>query len=245
MKIASIRTEKLVPGKKTLIEVLDESVQSFPEKSVLAITSKIVSICEGSVVPVEGTDKDKLIISQADQYLPRSSNRYEIMLTITRGLLAPAGGIDESNGKGLYILWPKDPHTTANEVRAYLKKRFKVKYAGVIITDSKTTPLRWGTTGVALSHSGFLALKNYIGTPDIFNRNLKMTKSNILDALAVSSVLVMGEGNEQTPLAIIEDLPFVEFQDRNPTQKEIEDEKISIEDDLYAPLLTAVNWKKK
>ena len=51
-------------------------------------------------------------------------------------------------------------------VSDYLKK------VGVIITDSKTTPLRWGTSGVAISYSGFSPLKNYIGSPDIFGKEM-------------------------------------------------------------------------
>ena len=54
----------------------------------------------------------------------------------------------------------------------------------------------------------------------------------------------MGEGSEQTPLAVISDIPFVHFQDRNPTEEELAELKISIEDDVYAPLLKAANWKK-
>ena len=50
---------------------------------------------------------------------------------------------------------------------------------------------------------------------------MQMTKSNVVDALAESAVAVMGEGSEQTPLAIIRDVPFVQFQDRNPTNKEL------------------------
>ena len=54
----------------------------------------------------------------------------------------------------------------------------------------------------------------------------------------------MGEGNEQTPLATIEDVPFVKFQSRNPTKNELNELNILFEDDLYAPLLKSINWKK-
>jgi F420-0:gamma-glutamyl ligase len=54
----------------------------------------------------------------------------------------------------------------------------------------------------------------------------------------------MGEGNEQTPLAVIEDVPFVKFQARNPLKKELESFHIDMEDDLYAPLLKGVKWRK-
>jgi len=165
-------------------------------------------------------------------------------VTIKRNLLAVAAGIDESNGAGFYILWPKDPQKTANEVRRYLQKRFSVKKVGVVITDSKTTPLRCGTTGVSIVYSGFRALNNYIGRRDIFGRKFEMQKANIVDALATSAVLVMGEGSEQTPLAVVEDVPFIKFQEKDPSKKELRDLHIDIEDDLYGPLLKGVKWRK-
>lgn len=244
MKVTSIKTEKIIPGKTDIFSILDKHVKSFSEKSILAVTSKIVSICEGRVISTDEIDRDTVIQQEAEYYLPREMSKYNSTLTIKRNLLVPAAGVDESNGDGYFILWPKDPQKTANEIRSYLKNRFVLQHVGVIITDSKTTPLRWGTTGVSLSQSGFAALKNYIGEPDIFGKNLKMTKANITDALAIAAVLTMGEGNEQTPLAVLEDLPFVEFQNRNPSKKELQDFAISMEDDLYSTLLTSVQWKK-
>jgi F420-0:gamma-glutamyl ligase len=129
-------------------------------------------------------------------------------------------------------------------VRAYLCDRFSRRHVGVIITDSTTAPLRCGVTGVALAHSGFLALNDYIGRKDVFGRPLRITKVNVAEALAAAAVLVMGEGNELTPLAVLADLPFVTFQGRNPTPAEVAVLHIKPEDDLYAPLLQAVKWKR-
>ena len=95
-----------------------------------------------------------------------------------------------------------------------------------------------------LAHSGFSALNSYIGKPDIFGKPLKMTSASISDALGTAAVLVMGEGAEQTPLAVVEDIPFVKFLQRNPTKKELLKLKMPLEDDLYAPLLNAVKWRK-
>jgi len=56
----------------------------------------------------------------------------------------------------------------------------------------------------------------------------------------------MGEGTEQTPIVIMEDLPFVQFQDQNPTKTELENFYIAIaKDDLFAPFLNSVPWQKK
>jgi len=244
MRIFSIKTHKIRPFESNLLEILDRYLVDFKEGSILAVTSKIVSICEGRVVRTKDADKHELIKKEAEYFLPPEENKYNITLTVKGNLLVPTAGIDESNGQDYYILWPEDPQAAANRVRKYLCRRFSVKKAGVIITDSKTTPLRWGTSGASIAHSGFSALNNYIGKPDIFGRKLLVTKANVADALAVSAVLLMGEGNEQTPLAVIEDVPFVKFQARNPLKKELESFHIDMEDDLYAPLLKGVKWRK-
>lgn len=244
MEIFSIKTSKIKPYQQNLIQVLNKYLTDFRECSILIITSKIVSICEGRVAKIGEADKKELIEKEAEYFLPPEKNKYNITLTIKGGILVPTAGIDESNGNGYYILWPQNSQDTANMVRQYLRERFKIKKAGVIITDSKTTPLRWGTTGVAIAHSGFSALNSYIGKSDIFGRKLLVTKANVADALAVAAVLAMGEGSEQTPLAVIKDVSFVKFQSGNPSSKELRESRISMEDDLYAPLLKGVKWIK-
>lgn len=244
MKITSIKTHKIIIGRESLLNILDKYLPKLKEKSILVITSKIVSICEGNFIEIGKVNKTDLIKKEAEYFIPAEQSKYNITLTIKRNLLVPTAGIDESNGNGYFILWPKNPQKTTNQVKKYLKQRFKLKHVGVIITDSKTSPLRWGTTGFALAHSGFKALNNYIGKPDIFGRLLHVTKANIMDSLAAATVAVMGEGNEQTPLAIIEEADFVKFQNRNPSKQELKELNIPIEDDLYAPLLKTTKWKK-
>ena len=244
MKIFPIKTHKIRPGEQNLFEILDRYLKILKERSIVVITSKIISICQGRVVKTEKADKKKLIKKEAEYFLPSTESKYGITLTIKGNLLLPTAGIDKSNGGGYFILYPENPQKTANEVRKYLIGRFLIKKLGVIITDSKTTPLRRGTIGVAIAHSGFVALNNYIGKRDIFGRKLKVTKGNVLDALAAAAVLVMGEGKEQTPLVIIEDAPFVKFQNRDPLEKEIQDFYLNMADDIYAPLLKSVKWQK-
>lgn len=245
MKIDAIKTKRISVKDCSIFNVLDEFLSNFSDRSILAVTSKIISICEGRVLKTDGKKKIDLIKKEADLYLPPSKNLPEINLTIKDNILIPAAGIDESNGNGCYILWPKDPQKSANAVRKYLIDRFHIKYAGVIITDSKTSPLRWGTTGISLAHSGFSALNDYIGKLDLFSKLLRVTKANVADGLAASSVLAMGEGAESTPMAIISDVPFVKFQTKNPTKKELSELIIDIENDLYAPMLKSASWRKK
>lgn len=242
MRIKAVKTGKIV-GIQKIESILDKYVKKVEENSVLAITSKIISICEGSVIDSVGIDKEKLVHREADLYL-RGKNKFGAILTIKNNILIPTAGIDESNGNDKFILWPKDPQKSANAIRKYLVQKFKVKNFGVLITDSKTTPLRWGTTGIAIAYSGFEALNSYIGSEDIFGREMIATKANIADGLAASAVLTMGEGNEQTPTVSITDIPFVRFKKRNPTSKELSELTIDLNDDLYSKILTSVRWQK-
>jgi len=244
MIVTPIKTHKIAPV-DDLFAVLDKYITKLPEKSVVAVASKIVAITQGRVIKmVSEKQKDDLAKQEAEYFLPREYNQYGFMITIKRSIIVASGGVDESNGNGSFVLWPENPQKSANDIRSYFIKRFKLQHVGVIITDSKLSPLRWGVTGVAVAHSGFEALNSYIGKPDIFGRKLKAEKTNIADSLATSAVTVMGEGNEQQPLSILEDLPFVHFQKRNPTDRELSSLRIRLEDDVYASLLKSVKWKK-
>jgi len=159
--------------------------------------------------------------------------------------LAAAAGIDESNGAGYYILWPKNPARSAEKIRKFLKKKFNLKNLGVIITDSKVTPLRRGVVGVAIAYSGFKPLKDYRGTKDLFGRKFEMETSDIPDSLATAAVFEMGEGAENTPVAVITDIPYLEFVEKryNPKNPDLKFE-IQEKEDLYYPFLSSVPWKK-
>lgn len=246
MIVTAYKTEKITAG-ASLFPILDQYLPKLSEGNIVVITSKIVSICQGRVVANSGTaDKYALIRSEADAVIEDEKlKRLGVILTTKDDILIPNAGIDESNGNGYFILWPKDIHKIVADIWQYLRKKYKLKHVGVIITDSHTTPLRWGTTGMGLAWAGFETLNNYIGKPDIFGRKLRVTKASILDGLSAAAVLTMGEGNEQTPLAVIRDASFVTFQDRPPTKSEIEAIRITLEDDIFSPLLTAVRWKQK
>lgn len=244
MKVTTIKTHAVRPGQQSLNELLDAYITELPERSIVAIASKVVAICEGRVVPVEGASKDALVKQETSLYLPSSANLYGVTISVTHNLLVASGGIDESNADGHYILWPADKQASANAIRAHLAQKFSLKEVGVVITDSTSRPFQWGTTGLAIAHSGFSALKSYIGDKDIFGRSLQFQTNNIMNGLAVSAVLLMGEGNEQTPIAIIEGVPFVEFQPRDPSAEELATLDVTLEEDIYGPMLKSVPWKK-
>ncbi len=168
----------------------------------------------------EAVDRQRLIETESDLYLPPTASRYGVTLTVKDTILSPNAGVDESNGDGFFILWPQNPQKVVNQVRQHLCQRFGLHQVGVILTDSSPVPLRWGVNGVVMAHSGFAALNDYIGKPDLFGRPLRMTTVNVANALAVAAVLIMGEGNESTPMAIINDLPpLYAFNPATPLRK--------------------------
>lgn len=244
MKITAIKTRKIVTNDRSIFEIIDESLPVIENGSIIAITSKIVSICEGNVVPINAISKEDLIVRESHKYLPATLSKYGHHFTITNNTLIPTAGIDESNGEGYYILWPKNVQKTANDVRSHLEQKHSIENVGVVITDSTCQPLRRGIYGISLAHSGFRALRDYIGKPDLFGRPMKVTQSNIAGGIAAAAVLAMGEGAEQTPLCLLTELNDIAFQQKNPTVEELEELTISLDDDLFAPFLTAVEWKQ-
>ena len=244
MIVTAIKTRKVTARACTLQELLDESLTELREGSVVAIASKVVALCEGRTAPLEGTDKDKLIAEQAQLFIPSPSNPYGVSLTVTRNTLVAAAGIDESNAGGQYVLWPADPQASANQARAFLRDKFGLKHVGVIITDSATRPFEWGTTGISIAYSGFEPVKDYIGEEDLFGRKLVYQKNNIQAGLAAAAAVVMGEGSEQLPIAVLSELDFVQFVEADPTADQLAALRIEPEADLYSPLLLSTPWQK-
>ncbi len=246
MQIRAIKTDKVLPHDSLEI-LLDKALPSLEEETIIAITSKIVSLCEGRIVNIADVpDKKQLVHQEADAYLDTDiPSKYGISLTIKNDLLIPTAGIDESNGQDIYILYPENIPQSAARIWDYLRRRHRLKKLGVLITDSTTTPLRYGVTGIGIGWCGFAPLHSYIGQPDCFGRPLRVTKINILDALAASAVFVMGEGAEQTPIAVIQGAPYIDFADHPPTKEDLASVTIDLENDLYAPILTAAKWIRK
>ncbi len=171
--------------------------------------------------------KERLIRAESDLAIP---TKY-VWLTLKDGMVMASAGIDESNANGKLILLPRDSFKSARFLRKALRRKYGVKRLGVLVTDSRTIPLRAGVAGVALGYAGFRGIKDYRGTCDIFGRKFIYSRTDVADGLAAAAVLVMGEGNEQQPLALIEKVPaeFCDKIDRGELH-------IDIQDDMYQPL---------
>lgn len=244
----------MLPPKDNLLSLIKESFLAnkikIKEESIIVVTSKIVAIGQGRCIKIDQSlsaeqqriVKDKLIKQEADFFIDRKYvPNQRVVLTIKNNIVIPTSGIDESNANGYYILWPKKPFLEAKKIHQFIKKEFGLKKVGVIISDSHTLIMRLGIGGFGMAYYGFYPLRDYRGSKDIFGRKLKMTQTNIVDSLADAAVFQMGEGKEQTPIAVVEDVLGIKFG-FNSLKKDplVIDKNI----DIYAPLLKNAKWSK-
>lgn len=241
MQVTAYRLRALKAPKDSLKEAITASALKLKEGDIVAISSKVVSIGEGRCVLVGSVDKERLVKSEADWYLKPRASRWRRIFTIARGALIGSSGIDESNGSGHYVLFPENPFRSARELRAWLRKTYQIQKLGVIVTDSTSLPLRRGAVGFALSWDGIDPLRDYRGTKDLFGRTIEIEMANLIDSLAAAAVLEMGEGGEQTPVAVIRNAKNIVFRNRS---KDMDQLIVEPEDDLFAPILWRGAWKK-
>jgi coenzyme F420-0:L-glutamate ligase len=194
------------------LENLKNSKKSFElEGGIVIISSKVISILEGNLVNLKEISFENLVEREADEVISCKNGVY---LTLKNGIYIPNAGVDVSNTpKNTAITWPRDPWGTADSLKECLKKEFGLKNIGVIISDSFVVPGRKGVTGVALAWSGVEGVEDERSREDLFGEPLKITQKAIADNLVSSALLLMGEADESTPIAIIKDAP-VKFTDR-------------------------------
>jgi coenzyme F420-0:L-glutamate ligase/coenzyme F420-1:gamma-L-glutamate ligase len=75
---------------------------------------------------------------------------------------------------------------------------------GVVIADSMGRAWRIGTVGCAIGCAGLTVLDDRRGRDaDLFGRTLQATVIAVADSIAAMATLVMGEGSEGTPAALV------------------------------------------
>lgn len=210
MKVTPIRTPIFNEG-EDLVAFITKHIPKLKDGSVLAVTSKIVALSESRTVIAKSKREREAVIKAESEWATEAFPNW--WLTVRDGMFTINAGIDKSNANGKLVLLPKDCFVAAAKIRKALRKHYGIKKLGIVITDSRVAPMRRGVFGMALGYAGIRGLRDYRGKKDIFGRRLRVTQVNIPDSLATAAALVMGEGNEQQPLALIEDAP-VEFCER-------------------------------
>lgn len=215
----------------------------FKDNDILVLSSKFVSMSEGSVLDlqkIKPSDKAKEIAKnyQMDPTLVEAVIRESdiifgglpgFLLTIRKGILAPNAGIDKSNVPSNNIIClPNDPFLSAETLRLEFLTRLGIQ-VGIIISDSRLMPTRIGTTGVAIGCAGIEPVEDQRGNKDLFGNVLKYTLKATADSLATMGTFVMGESNESIPVVVIRGINIA-FTDRRLSW---EDLAIDYETDIY------------
>ena len=241
LNFTPVKTRIVHPPKDDITDIIDSL--DVKEGDLIFITSKILGLHEGRTAKIGTIEKEDLIKKEADHYFAykNSTGDFHVSLTINQNVLIPAAGIDESNADGYYVMWPKNPDVLCQKIRTHLLEKHHLKKLGVIATDSHTTPLRWGVTGIAIGLAGIEPLKDIRGEPDLFGRLIYITKVNLIDPLASMAVLLMGESDECTPIVILRDYHGIPFNDK----ASMADFKIEPDTDLYSPLLQVIPKTEK
>ncbi|MGB3331486.1 MAG: coenzyme F420-0:L-glutamate ligase [Mycobacterium sp.] len=189
-----------------LAAALAEAAPWLADGDIVVVTSKVVSKCEGRIVPAphdaEARDalRRQLVEAEAVRVLARKGRTW---ITENRlGLVQAAAGVDGSNvGSDELALLPVDPDGSAAALRAGLAESLGVSVA-VLITDTMGRAWRHGQIDLAIGASGLSVLNGYAGSVDRHGNELVVTEVAVADELAAAADLVKGKLTD-VPVAVV------------------------------------------
>lgn len=228
-----------------IVNIARENGVEIENGDIVVIAQKIVSKAEGRIVQLSQvkpsekakelakiTKKDprfvELVLKESKSVVKASP---EILIVKDiRGIVSINAGIDKSNvpGEDAYALLPKDPDASASKIRSEIAELTGKKVA-VVICDTYSRPFRRGQVEFAIGVAGLKTTKDYRGRKDMFNYVLQVKNVAIIDEIACAAELVMGQGDEATPVAIIKNLHRAEVENSSSAKEII----VSEDEDLF------------
>jgi len=220
MQLFGIRTRLIKPGDDlvaTVLKAVNEQRLSIEDNDVLAFASKAVATAQRRLRKLSLVKTSKKARRLAREYglepslveivLQESEKIYggvpKALLTLKSNTLTANAGVDRKNTPSGYVaLWPRNPHRTAEKMRRKILKKTG-RRVGVLIVDSRVTPLRMGTIGLALGVAGFEPVRDCRIERDLYDNPISITRHALADDLASAAHLIMGESNERTPVVLI------------------------------------------
>ena len=224
MIVHPLRSDLASPGvtiPDMLFNALAENRVRLRTRDIVAVSSKIVAVSEKRVRYLDsirpGSKASSLarkhslnpafaqaVLDEADTVIGGVKGA---LLTVKNGDAVANAGVDRKNApEGSVVLWPRNPDLSASNIRRSIQHR-SGKNVGVVIVDSRVSPLRLGTTGFAIGSAGFEPVEDLRGSVDLFGRRIEITLRAIADGIAASAQLVMGEASDQVPFAVVREAP--------------------------------------
>jgi len=215
---------------RLIVESAHKARWGIREKDVLVVGQKAVSKSEGRLVNLGSVrpSKKALAIARKTGRKPEfvqivlndskrvvRTDKMALIVTTKHGWTCLNAGVDKSNEKGdqNYALLPANPDASARKIRNRIR-HLTGKSIGVIITDTHSRPFRLGQVEETLGIAGLKPHADYRGQRDLFGYRLKFKYVALADEVAGAAELVMGQGREAIPAAIVRGLKRVRFQDR-------------------------------
>lgn len=238
---------------KDIAKIIDESFLEnniqIQDGDIIIIASKIISIVEGEQLLLDTITQIRneakiaakeanldprfveVVFHEADEVIGAVPGA---ILTLKNNVIQANAGADRSNAGGdeFMIVLPKNPVKSANNIRRSLERIINKKI-GVIIADSKTHPLRRGTSGFALAISGFTPIIDDRGTSDLYNHTMTITTRAIADNIVCGAEILMGESNQRIPIVVARGFVDINFNDDDEIENLNELMKISPKHCIY------------
>jgi coenzyme F420-0:L-glutamate ligase/coenzyme F420-1:gamma-L-glutamate ligase len=205
-----------------IVSAAEDNRVDVEDGDVVVVAQKIVSKAEGRVVKLGAVRPSKKALRIGEK-TGRNPKLVELVLQESKGLLKASpeiiivedqrnlvninAGIDKSNVQGAdsYTLLPVDPDESARRLRSRIK-RLTGKTVGLIVSDTYSRAFRRGQVNFAIGIAGLSPFFDYRGTQDLFGYVIRVKFAAVADELAGAAELLMGQGREAMPVAIIKGL---------------------------------------
>jgi coenzyme F420-0:L-glutamate ligase / coenzyme F420-1:gamma-L-glutamate ligase len=204
------------------------------DNDVLVVGEKAVSKVEGRIVDIDtikpsaravriakktGKRPEFIEIVLRDSRRVVRLDKHAFIVTTKIGATCMNGGVDKSNVKGdnMFALLPKDPDASARRLRKIIGV-LTGKRIGVVVCDTRSRPFRRGQIEECIGVAGLGPLVDYRGQKDLFGYTLHFKNIALADELASAAELVIGQGREGAPAAIIRGLKRARFQERTSSK---------------------------
>jgi len=228
IKIIGVRGLPIIKEGDDLAGMICEAAEKqgtrIQEGDIIVITHIIVSRAEGNVVNLDSVVPSDFAKAFAQQFnkdpalvevILRESRGIVRMgegklITETRhGLVCANSGVDQSNvpGERNVALLPKNPDRSAQEIRRKIR-RLTGKDVAIVISDTHGRPLREGEINIAIGVAGINPIRDRRREKDLFGYVLRVKRTAIADELSSAAELVIGQGNEGVPVAVIRGYPY-------------------------------------
>ncbi len=201
-----------------IVKALDENGLTLRDGDLIVVAQKVVSKAEGATAVVEEQEPSKQALELAEvvnkdpklvQIVLDQSKRVVravqgvLIVETVHGFICANAGIDYSNieGVGVATTLPQDSDTSAATILDSLTGEYGVEI-GVIVSDTFNRPWREGSINVAIGIAGFDPIHDLCGTMDDYDREMVSSTVSLVDEVASTAQLVMGESG-RVPVAVV------------------------------------------